>query len=142
MGQTVCMIPTHYKDISQWDGELSNSCACSSYNETTGEFDNSDICHGDCWDDQLEVFGEFVKEFFDGNENKEWQVDGLPLWERKVSGRFSATKVSDFVQGITVRGDWHLFYKLDGETLRVRLSHHDVPTGGVFTVSYAKEDSE
>ena len=136
------MTLTHYKDISQWDGELSNSCTCTIYNETTGEFDNTDTCYGDCWDDQLEVFGEFVKEFFDGNELKEWQVDGLPLWERKVSGKFSANKIADFVQGITVRGEWHLFYKLDGETLRVLLSHHDVPTGGVFTVRYAEEDSE
>ena len=136
------MTLTHYKDISQWDGELSNSCTCTNYNETTGEFDNTDTCYGDCWDDQLEVFGEFLKEFFDGNELKEWQVDGLPLWERKVSGKFSANKIADFVQGITVRGEWHLFYKLDGETLRVLLSHHDVPTGGVFTVRYAEEDSE
>ena len=136
------MTLTHYKDISQWDGELSNSCTCTIYNETTGEFDNTDTCYGDCWDDQLEVFGEFLKEFFDGNELKEWQVDGLPLWERKVSGKFSANKIADFVQGITVRGEWHLFYKLDGETLRVLLSHHDVPTGGVFTVRYAEEDSE
>ena len=142
MGHTVPMTLTHYKDISQWDGELSNSCTCTIYNETTGEFDNTDTCYGDCWDDQLEVFGEFVKEFFDGNELKEWQVDGLPLWERKVSGKFSANKIADFVQGITVRGEWHLFYKLDGETLRVLLSHHDVPTGGVFTVRYAEEDSE
>ena len=142
MGHTVPMTLTHYKDISQWDGELSNSCTCTIYNETTGEFDNTDTCYGDCWDDQLEVFGEFLKEFFDGNELKEWQVDGLPLWERKVSGKFSANKIADFVQGITVRGEWHLFYKLDGETLRVLLSHHDVPTGGVFTVRYAEEDSE
>jgi len=142
MGHTVRMKLTHYKDIAQWDGELSNSCTCSNYNETTGEWNQTDVCFGDCWDDQLEIFGESVKEFFDGNELKEWQVDGLPLWGRTVSGKFYAKKVADFVQGITVRGEWHLFYKLDGDSLRVRLSHHDVPTGGVFTVRYAEVGEE
>lgn len=141
MGQTVPMTLTHYKDIHQWDGELGNTCSCLIEKED-GTCEIPDYCFGDCWDDQLEIFGEFLKEFFDGNEDKEWQVDGLPLWDRKVSGRFSATKVADFVEGITVRGEWHLLYKLEDKTLKVRLSHHDVPTGGVFTVTYAKGDIE
>lgn len=141
MGHTVCMIPTHYKDIHEWDGELGNTCTCLIEKED-GTNEIPDDCFGDCWDDQLEIFGEFLKEFFDGNEMKEWQVDGLPLWNRTVSGKFFAKKIADFVEGITVRGQWHLFYKLESDALRVCLSHHDVPTGGTFTVRYAEQMEE
>jgi hypothetical protein len=75
-------------------------------------------------------------EWWSGNDEGWWQVDGLPLWNRNVSGVFHAKNLREFVRGVTVRGDYTLRYSLNGDTLNLSLSHHDVPMGRSFTVRY------
>jgi len=133
MGQTVCMTTTQK---TEWDGELTNRCTCTNYNETTEEWEESNDCYGTCWDDALEFFHESIKDFYENNPSYEWKVEGLPLWNNSVSGGFMAKTFADFVRGITVNAEWRLLYKLENKTLHLNLAHHDVPTGRGYTVRY------
>lgn len=135
---------TTTKPKVQWDGEIQNTCTCTKYDPIKEDFTDepADYCDGVCWDDALHLFGCEIKQWWDGNPTYTWSVDGLPLWNRSVSGEFTARNHADFIRGITVRGEWYLRYKVDGETLHCHLSHHDVPTGRSFTVRYGAEDGE
>lgn len=148
---------------NDWQGELSNTCSCQNYDEETDTFTDATECYGDCWDDALYVFKHDLGEWFTNNEDGWWQVNGLPLWDGNASGVFRATPttttptlhaggsvakvvsfvntrrdIEEFVRGITVRGEWNLRYRLDGDVLVASLSHHDVPMGRQFTVTYGK----
>lgn len=107
---------------------ISNICEC--------DWDLAASCS--CYDDDVDNFFYSVKEWYEGNDSATWQVNGLPLWNGDVSGYFTAKNFYEFVEGITVRSEWTLRYRLDGDTLNCVLSHHDVPTGRSFTVTYYK----
>jgi len=148
---------------TEWQGELSNTCSCQNYDEETDTFTDATECYGDCWDDTLYVFKHDLGDWFTNNEEGWWQVNGLPLWDRNVSGTFRAIPIAksptlaggsvakvvsftnarrdieEFLRGITIRGEWSLSYRLDGEVLRLRLSHHDVPMGREFSVVYGQD---
>jgi hypothetical protein len=112
----------------EWDTEVSNVCDC----ETT------DYCDGDCW--------ETVKYFVETSlgdlwqEDVEWVVDGLPLWNRDVRGVFRARSIDDFIRGITVNDVWTLRLLRDKDIIHASLSHHDVPTGRSVTVQRVELD--
>ncbi len=112
----------------KWQGELTNNCGC--------EVD----CFGDCWENSLCMLEDDLGKWFTDNADKWWQVDGLPLWNRDIVGVFHADTIVEFVRGITVNSEWKLRYRLDGDYLVLRLSHHDVPMGRQFTVSYGVDD--
>ena len=118
---------------------LTNSCICETYDEELNEFIASDNCGG-CWDDEMSCLKDYLGNWFTDNPTDCWQVNDLPLWNREVSGLFTARTIDDFVRGITVRGDWALHLRLDGDTLHADLSHHDVPMGRSFTITYGRED--
>lgn len=118
-----------------WQGSLSNSCTCQTYDEVTDTFSDSTDCYGDCYDDALHLLQCDLGEWYTDNTDGWWRVEGLPLWNRDVSGIFHADSVHDFVRGITVNGEWNLRYRLDGDDLVASLSHHDVPMGRRFTVT-------
>jgi hypothetical protein len=125
-----------------YDFSLTNSCICEDYNEETGEstptvFD----CYG-CFEEELACLKDYLGDWFADNPTDCWQVNDLPLWNRDVSGLFSARTIDDFVRGITVRGDWRMRLRLEGDTLHANLSHHDVPTGRPFTITYGREEDE
>lgn len=149
------------KITHEWQGELTNTCTCQNYDEETDTFTDATECLGDCWDDALYVFKHDLGEWFTNNEDGWWQVNGLPLWNRSVSGVFHAKPnatnptlhaggsvakvvsfvntrrdIEEFIRGITVRAEWRLCYRLHGDTLIASLSHHDVPMGRQFTVTY------
>jgi hypothetical protein len=121
---------------NEWQGILTNSCTCEVYDEETDTHELSQVCFGDCWDGVLHLLAIDLGDWFTDNEEGWWQVSGLPLWNRSVSGVFQATTIADFVRGITVDAEWTLRYRLHGETLIASLSHHDVPMGRQFTVTY------
>ena len=128
------------KTETKWQGELTNSCTCLRYDHETEQFTDepSETCYGDCWEDAVYLFAEETKVFRDANPTDEWRVSGLPLWNRSVDGVFTATTVQDFIRGVTVRGEWHLRYRVDGDHLHLNLSHHDVPMGRSFSVTYGE----
>ena len=117
-----------FDDMTTTDiyNRISNVCEC--------DWSLASSCS--CYDDDVDNFYYEVKDWFEGNDAREWQVNGLPLWGGDVSGWFTAHHFHDFVQGITVRSEWTLRYRLNGDTLECILSHHDVPTGRSYTVTY------
>jgi len=161
-GATIMRIITN-----DWQGELTNACTCMDYDGETDTYTPATEC-GDCYDDALYVFKYDLGEWFTNNEDGWWQVNGLPLWNRNVSGVFRAipntgsprlhaggsvakvvdfsinprSDIAEFVRGITVSGEWNLRYRLDGDILLARLSHHDVPMGKPFTVTYGTNPDE
>lgn len=80
--------------------------------------------------------------WWDANPTYTWEIDGLPLWNRSVGGKFTAKTLEEFVQAITVNSEWRLCYKLVDAVLHLNLAHHDVPTGRGYTVRYATDDEE
>ena len=125
-----------------WDGTITNSCSCANYDEDTDTYTASDECYGDCWDTTLHLLEHDLGDWMSNNPNDWWQVNGLPLWDRNVSGSFHADTIEEFVRGITVNGEWILRYRLNGNVLVARLSHHDVPMGREFTITYATNADE
>lgn len=137
MRQTESMTNTH---TDGWDGELTNTCTCTVYDMDTDENTPSEYCYGDCWEDAVHLFHTDIKEWWDANPTYDWQVDGLPLWNRSVSGTFTAKNIRDFIRGITVDAEWRLCYKLADDCLQLNLAHHDVPMGRSFSVRYHEGD--
>lgn len=135
---------TTTKPKVQWDGEIQNTCTCTKYDPIKDEFTDepSDYCDGSCWDDTLHLFHCEIKQWWDANPTYNWRVDGLPLWNRSVSGEFTAKNIPDFIRGITVKAEWLLRYKLENDVLHCHLSHHDVPTGRSYTVHYGTDDGD
>lgn len=133
---------TTTKEKVAWDGLIQNTCTCTKYDPIKEEFTDepAEYCDGSCWDDALHLFHCEIKQWWDNNPTCAWAVDGLPLWNRSVSGEFEARTIPEFVRGITVNGEWHLRYKLDGEVLHCNLSHHDVPMGRSYSVRYGSDD--
>ena len=118
---------------------LTNSCICEDFDEETQESTPSLHCYG-CWDDEMSCLKDYLGNWFTDNPTDCWQVNDLPLWNREVSGLFTARTIDDFVRGITVRGDWRIHLRLDGDILHADLAHHDVPMGRSFTITYGRED--
>jgi hypothetical protein len=106
----------------EWDTEVTNVCTC----------DTIDMCDGDCWEDVKFFVEETLGDLWECDT--EWIVDGLPLWNRDVSGMFRARTIDEFIRGITVRDVWTLRLMRCDKVVHARLSHHDVPMGRSFTV--------
>ena len=119
--------------------EITNECSCMNYDEDTDTFTQSDYCHGDCWDDTLEMFSYDVADLMEKNESGIWRVEGLPLWNGSVDGYGEAFTAEELLRMITVNSSWILRYSIDNDEIHAVLSHHDVPTGGKMTISIAKD---
>jgi len=112
---------------STWTTEVTNVCTCNHDNDC-GWVD----CLGDCWEDCKFFVEQELGDLWE--RNCDWVVEGLPLWDRNVSGVFRARTIDEFIEGITVKGEWVLRLKRESNVVHARLSHHDVPTGRSFTV--------
>jgi hypothetical protein len=125
-------------------GELTNSCTCLTYEED-GETMSIDTeygsaCYGDCWDFAVEDFAMITEELRDSNETNWWKVEDLQLWNGNVSGYFHAKNVADLIEGMTVRSDWRMTYKVFSDRIEYSLSHHDAM--GSATVLRTVSDDE
>lgn len=118
-------------DTTERYHEITNVCECE-------DFD----CGGACWHSAVEWLAEDIQQWWDDNPTYLWRVEGLPLWNRTVSGQFEARTIEDFVRGITVRSEWRLRWSNKGDHLECVLSHHDVPTGGVLRVYHGIDDGD
>jgi len=107
---------------TDWTTEVTNVCTCE-----------TDWCDADCWNDVTYFVGMELGDLWE--EGATWYVDGLPLWNRDVSGSFRADTIDDFIRGITVKDVWTLRLRREGDIVNAMLSHHDVPTGRSFTIT-------
>jgi hypothetical protein len=123
-----------------WDLDLSNLCSCAIYDGETDTFLPSPECLGDCGEDTLMMWAEAIKPLFDAAETWWWRIDGLPLWNRTASGWVIAKNPADLLEGMTVRGEWHLRGFVKEDHIKALLSHHDAPTGGWLTARPATEE--
>jgi len=112
---------------STWTTEVTNVCTCDQ---------SIDYCDNNCWETVKffveDTLGDLWQPYVD------WVVEGLPLWNRNVSGVFRARTIDEFIEGITVKSEWVLRLRREGDVVHASLSHHDVPTGRSFTVRRVK----
>lgn len=129
-------------DTQTLKGEITNSCTCVTYNEETGEWDTAPECWGDCWDCSVEDFENVTKELMDSNETGWWKVSDLRLWNGEVSGYFHAEKVTDLLEGMTVRGEWIMRYEVFSDRIEYSLSHHDAMGSATVLTPISDEQRE
>jgi hypothetical protein len=125
-------------------GELTNNCTCLLFEED-GETKSVDTeygstCYGDCWDYAVEDFAMITYEVRESNETNWWKVSNLRLWDGESSGYFHAKTVSELIEGMTVRSDWHMSYQVFADRVEYSLSHHDAPTGSGTTLTAVSEE--
>jgi hypothetical protein len=118
-----------------------NECTCRDYDIETGEDTPSVDCYGDCWESELQFWASETAPLFEAlNDESEWRIDGLPLWNRNLTGTVCTNKPEELLRAVTVRGSWNLTWSVDIENLRLNLSlsHHDVPMGRSFTAEVVR----
>lgn len=120
--------------------EYTNECSCEIYDEDTNENRCADSCEGWCWDDQLQDFENITEDLFAKYDS--WEVKGLPLWGRTVSGKVFADTPKKLLDAITVNGSWRLKVTVEDDGLECVLFHHDVPMGGMFSVKGLIEEGD
>lgn len=119
----------------RYEGEITNQCVCTTFNEETADWEPRAECYGYCWEDQEEDFANMISDFLLSTPTNEFDIADLPLWDRKVSGRFTAKNAREFLAAVTVRGAWNLSYEVTPQAFVARLAHHDVPMGGTLRVT-------
>ena len=131
------------KTTTPLTGEITNNCTCLTYEED-GETLSIDAeygstCYGDCWDFAVEDFANVTEELRNSNETDWWKVEDLRLWSGEVSGYFHAKTVADLIEGMTVRSDWNMSYKVFSDRIEYSLSHHDA-MGSASTLTPVSEE--
>jgi len=110
-------------------GEITNTCTCLTYEENGEEMtidtEYGSTCFGDCWEFAVEDFTMITEELRDSNETDWWKVEDLRLWSGNVSGYFYGKTVSAILEGMTVRSEWNMSYKVFSDRIEYSLSHHD-----------------
>ncbi len=132
---------TDTKKFNTTDAEITNQCTCLLWEDGVG-YDNeipSEHCFGTCWQDAMEDWKDLVSEFV--GDGGDFVVDGFPLWDRNVIGFFTAANAEELLSAITVRGEWRLKYSVGPRAFQATIWHHDVPTGGTFTVSHEEDEA-
>jgi len=124
-----------------YKGEITNGCTCTEFDETIADWIPRAECYGYCWDDQVEDFTNCLGEFIDEAPSNRFRIEGFPLWNRTVAGEFRANSARDFLESVTVRGDWMLRWEVTPEAFTAILSHHDA-SGRITVVPLPEEDDE
>jgi hypothetical protein len=112
--------------------EITNTCTCESEDS---EFTD---CYGDCWEFAVETFSIATMQLFERDSYGDkfpFRVDGLPLWNRSLSGVVEVRDSNELLRAITVDSEWRLRYAYENGELHCVLSHHDVPMGRSYTVT-------
>jgi hypothetical protein len=112
--------------------EITNTCTCESEDS---EFTD---CYGDCWEFAVETFSIATMQMFERDSYGDkfpFRVDGLPLWNRSLSGVVEVRDSNELLRAITVDSEWRLRYAYENGELHCVLSHHDVPMGRSYTVT-------
>lgn len=123
-------------------GTITNSCSCTVYDDTTGEYTDeiSPECYGECWAWSVEMFTEDIAHILDSAETNFWRVENLKLWDREISGIFHARKVEDILRGMAVNGEWTMRYTVYSDRIEYSLSHHDAPCGSSSVLRAVTEE--
>lgn len=125
-------------------GTITTTCTCETYDPATDTSTSSEYCYGDCWDMQVEDFGQVVEPLFDGDTidgKHPFTIEGIRLWNRTIGGDVLVKDARELVRAMSVDSDYTLRWEFDDETnsLGANLSHHD-GTGWV-TVSPMDADT-
>jgi hypothetical protein len=117
----------------QWC-EITSNCLCEDYDEQTDTSKPSEHCFGYCWKEQVEMFTEATKNFFDGYRH-DYVINNYPTWQGGRSGIIPANTAKEFLYALVGRiGDWRGTYTMDGDELLFTIYHHDAPTGGTMRI--------
>ena len=122
-----------------YKGETTNGCVCLEFNESLADWEPRAECYGYCWDDQVEDFTNCVNEFLDIAGTTEFRIEGFPLWYGTIDGVFEARNAGEFLEAVTVRGDWTLRWEVTPQAFTAVLSHHD-GSGRITVTPYIVTD--
>ena len=120
--------------------EYTNTCTCSSYDEDTDTYVNTDYCDGLCWEYTIEDFTNLTEELFNNNETNWWKVSKMRLWDGDISGYFYADNVTDLIRGMTVNSEWTMKGEIFENSISYSLSHHDAPMGSNSVVTMISDE--
>ena len=128
-------------------GTVTNTCNCTTYNEDTGDWQDTSECYG-CWEEMVEDFRTVVAPLFINGEDEhcvngdyrwgyKFVIEGIGLWDRTVGGTVVVKDAEELLRAMTVNADYILRWKFDEPNLELsaRLSHHDCPMGSIVTVT-------
>ena len=124
-------------------GEITNGCNCLTYEDENGNevsIDETYKCFGDCWEFAVEDFTMLTETLRDNNETGWWRVDNLALWDGGYGGYIYADTVMELIEGMTVRSEWNMTYKVFADRIEYSLSHHDAPMGSATTLTAVTEE--
>jgi len=117
---------------------LQSDCTCTNEDETM-----SDDCFG-CWEDSVEYFKEIISTWREraGIDADLVRIEGRGMTWQSLSGH-AITNLDTLYKALTIRGDFRLEFKLEGETLTAVRYSHDEPMGCSFTFApYESEDED
>ena len=117
---------------------LQSDCTCTNEDETM-----SDDCFG-CWDDSIYLFNELISAWREraGIDEEKVFISGRGMTWQRLDGHAIAD-LDTLYDALTIRGDFRLEFKLEGETLTAVRYSHDEPVGCSFAFKpYGDEDEE
>lgn len=137
---------------------LSNTCTCMTCPECNVLFDESEKgpdacpecgdteqvtfgdCGGDCYRNAIEVLADMVSQWREANPSvdNEWVITGHGMgWRRRTGTKHIDLTTECLSDAISVNSEWTQRFTVEagpGGTLTCVQSHHDAPTGEVYTV--------
>jgi hypothetical protein len=143
--------------------EITSTCTCQDYDETTDTFIDTITCFGQCWHEQMEVFTENTGDFFDDYRyvyRCEYNADQFDEYVARKADDFIAkmtNRISDFrieyrmIESISDQLEYDKWFDTVDEiwcdafgepfdpnkkerALRLYIYHHDAPCGFGMTV--------
>lgn len=142
-----------------WEVELTSDCVCydcgkcgvgyvgADYEQKCDECEttltHADSCFG-CWDDSESNFYEALSEWRK-EVGVDWdlvRIDGVGMGWQGRSG-YAITKFDKALESLTIRGDFRINAKWEGNSFTASRASHDEPMGGArFVFTLVKENDE
>lgn len=124
------------EEIAGWQ-EVSTNCSCEVLNEETNEYEFSDYCFGDCYQDAKYNLDELIAEWVMANNFNDYtliRVEGSSIGWRNLNG-YKDIECKDVAETLFLNGEFTVRYELSkANELTARRWSHDEPMGtGIFT---------
>jgi hypothetical protein len=119
---------------------VSTSCTCEDYDDINDISYPAEFCFG-CYESDKFQAEALLFEWARVNhhEGEFIQVEATEMFWTRISLTrvIPMEKLFDF---LTLNGDYTLYFKLEGNSLTVRRTSHDEPTGASFIITPAEEE--
>lgn len=118
---------------------ITNNCSCEEYDETTDTSYPTDFCVG-CYEHSVfeaeAIMFEWRRRNFYEGEYVMVRATNLTWQSISINKVVHLEKLIDLLK---INGDYTLYVQLDGNTLTIRRTSHDEPTGAFFDVQFIED---